>query len=95
MIIGTTLDIDDMIYLGRVGAQLKTDTTPILPQLTTICPECDETPEPEDGRHITLNTHVGSYWAERGEIDPLGMDRDDRPYILIACQGYHVIRFDA
>lgn len=89
-----TLSITDLIYLGTVGAQLKTDVTPILPQLTKICPECDETPEPEDGRHIVLNTTVGSYWADRGEIDPLGMDRDDRPYILIGCQGYHVIRFE-
>jgi hypothetical protein len=88
-----TLSLDDLVYLGKVAEAIKTDKASILPQLTTICPECDEETEPLDGAHLTLNTTIGAYWAERGEIDPLGMTPDDQPFVLIGCEGYHLIRF--
>lgn len=88
-----TLDLDDLEYLGKVAHAIKTDTTAILPQLHTICPECDEMPEPGDSAHTLLNTTIGAYWVAQGEIDPLGMKRDDRPFILIGCEGYHLIQF--
>lgn len=91
--IDNALDLDDLAYLGKVADAIKTDVTPIRAQLTTECPECDSTPEPGDAAHTTLNTTVAPYWAEKGEIDPLGMTRDDDPFILIGCEGYHVIRF--
>lgn len=87
------LKIDDLVYLGKVADAIKTDVTPIKPQLTTICPECDLTPIPGDDAHIVMNTAIGSYWEERGAINYLGMDWDDAPFILIGCQGYHLIQF--
>lgn len=88
-----TLSLTDLVYLGKVAELIKSDVAAIRPQLTTECPECDSTPEPGDAAHITLNTTVAPYWAEQGEIDPLGMTRDDAPFILIGCEGYHLIQF--
>lgn len=88
-----TLSLADLAYLGKVAVAIKKDVKAIRPQLTTECPECDSTPEPGDGAHTTLNTTIGSYWVEQGEIDPLGMTGDDDPFILIGCEGYHIIQF--
>lgn len=87
------LKIDDLAYLGKVADAIKTDVTPILPQLTTECPECGESPIPGDDAHIVMNTAIGSYWEERGEINHLGMKHDDAPFVLIGCEGYHLVQF--
>lgn len=91
--INSAMTLSDLAYLGKVAELVKTDVASIRPQLTTECPECDSTPEPGDGAHVVLNTTIGSYWKERGEIDPLGMSWDDEPFILIGCEGYHLIQF--
>lgn len=85
------LGMHDLAYLARVYDAVKSDN---LPEMTTICPECGEQPERDDTLHTTLNTYIPGYWAERGdwgEDDPYGMKYDDAPFILIGCEGYHLI----
>lgn len=90
---GNTLSLPDIAYLGKVLDAVKSDNPPAL---TTICPECDETPEPGDGAHILLNTSIPGYWAERGlwgYPNPYEMNREDTPFVLIGCAGYHIVQF--
>jgi hypothetical protein len=87
------LGLADLEYLGKVLDAVKSDNPP---ELTTICPECDNIVEPDDNNHITLNTSIPGYWAERGDWgypDPYGMKWDDPAFVLIGCQGYHLIQF--
>lgn len=85
------LGLHDLAYLANVLNAVKSDNPPWIP---TICPECDQPAEPGDDAHIALTTHIPGYWEERGDWgqpNPYGMTTDDRPKILIGCQGYHIL----
>lgn len=83
----------DLAYLAKVYAAVKSDNPP---ELTTVCPECDMVPDPNDGDHVTLSTHIPPYWGEAGgwgETNPYGMNVGDTPFVLIGCEGYHLVQF--
>lgn len=87
------LALADLAYLGKVLDAVKSDNPP---ELQTECPECGETPIPGDDAHIVLSTHIPGYWADRddwGYPNPYGMTHDDAPFVLIGCQGYHLVQF--
>jgi len=85
------LTLDDLQYLANVLIAVKSDNPPEIPN---ICPECDGTVDEYDNAHITLNTRIPGYWAERGDWgqpNPYGMTDDDAPLVLIGCEGYHTL----
>lgn len=91
-----TLDLADIAYLAKVADAAKAGDQAVIGQLTTICPECDEQAELQDNAHISLTTAIPKYWEERGDWgqpNALGMTQDDAPFILIGCEGYHLIQF--
>jgi hypothetical protein len=87
------IQLIDLAYLAKVYDAVKSDNPP---KLSKICPECDTAPDPDDGDHVTLSTHIPPYWLERGdwpETNPYGMEGYDQPYVLIGCEGYHLVQF--
>lgn len=85
------LGLADLEYLANVLNAVKSDNPPEIPD---ICPECDEQAEEYDTFHITLNTRIPGYWAERGDWgqpNPYGMNDESAPLILIGCEGYHTL----
>lgn len=90
-------DLDDIAYLAKVAEAIKAGDGAVIAQLTTKCPECDEIPDGFDAdAHIALTTAIPGYWEERGDWgqpNSLGMTTDDPPFVLIGCEGYHLIRF--
>jgi len=87
------LSLHDLAYLVKVYNAVKSDNPP---ELSSICPECDETVEIDDIHHTTLNTRIPEYWGEKdhwGQPNPYDMDDDSRPLVLIGCEGYHIVQF--
>lgn len=88
------LTLADLAYLGKVYDAVKSDNPP---QLTDICPECDERVNEGDDFHITLNTAIPAYFVTHpdtwGEPNALGMTREDAPIVLIGCEGAHTVQF--
>lgn len=69
------LELSDIEYLLEAATRVKSDK-PI--KTSVICPECGEMPEPGDDAHITLTESRWGY-------------TDERPIVLIGCQGYHIL----